>query len=86
VTWFEKHWHLKIRNGFQDTCGLLPWARDNYPSEVRKIQEKFPDDIISAPGYLRQNPVTVGDPYEIGNYVDEWGVCSKMCNEVLSVK
>ncbi len=52
---------------------VLPWAQNNYPNELKAIQEQFPPDIINAPGFYRQPPVTKGDAFEIGTYVDEWG-------------
>lgn len=52
---------------------LLPWATDHYPEEVRRIKERFPDDIVGSPGFLRQPNRVLGDPYAIGKYVDEWG-------------
>lgn len=52
---------------------VLPWAEDHYPEELHRIQQDYPDDIISAPGFLTQNPKTIGSPYDVGTYVDEWG-------------
>jgi uroporphyrinogen decarboxylase len=52
---------------------LLPWATDRYPDEVRRIKERFPDDIVGSPGFLKYPYRIVGDPYAIGMYVDEWG-------------
>lgn len=52
---------------------LLPWAQNKYPSELKKIQQQYAPDIINAPGFLKQAPVTKGDAFEIGSYVDEWG-------------
>ena len=51
----------------------LPWAFDHYPEEMKRLYEEYPDDFATAPGFLRQPPETKGDPYEIGEYVDEWG-------------
>lgn len=51
----------------------LPWAEIHYPAELARIRARFPNDIISAPGFLRQPPRTSGDPYGIGTYEDEWG-------------
>jgi hypothetical protein len=51
----------------------LPWAELYYPVELAYIRANFPDDIISAPAYLANIPSTIGNPCEIGTYVDEWG-------------
>ncbi|MCC6145918.1 MAG: methyltransferase, partial [Candidatus Hydrogenedentes bacterium] len=40
---------------------------------LRAIQHDYPDDIVSAPSFLREPPFTHGDPYGIGDYPDEWG-------------
>ncbi|MDZ7291835.1 MAG: methyltransferase [candidate division KSB1 bacterium] len=52
---------------------FLPWASERYPEELRKIQQTFPDDIVSAPAFYRTPPRTFGDRYATGVYVDEWG-------------
>jgi uroporphyrinogen-III decarboxylase len=52
---------------------ILPWAQNNYPQELARIQERFPDDIISTPGFYSLQPKTTGDAYSTGNYIDEWG-------------
>ena len=52
---------------------LLPWATDHYPQAVDRIRSEFPDDIVSAPGFCTQETKRNGDPYDIGEYVDEWG-------------
>jgi len=52
---------------------LLPWATDNHPSEVARIQRDFPNDIVHAPAVYETPPVTNGDPCKIGTYIDEWG-------------
>lgn len=51
----------------------LPWAENNYPEKFQKIKRDYPDDIISAPGFNKEFPFTQGDPYEIGQYIDDWG-------------
>jgi len=51
----------------------LPWAHTYYPADIERIRQEFPMDITSAPGYLKEEPHTQGDPYEIGTSVDEWG-------------
>jgi len=52
---------------------LLPWATDNHPAEVERIQRDFPNDIVHAPAVYGTQPVTTGDPCTIGTYIDEWG-------------
>jgi hypothetical protein len=52
---------------------VLPWAEDRFPQELDFIRKKYPDDIISAPGFLADPPKTVGTQHDIGTYVDEWG-------------
>jgi len=51
----------------------LPWANIHYPNELKSIKRKFIDDIISAPELLSKTIRTIGDPYKIGEYTDEWG-------------
>ena len=50
----------------------LPWAAQNYPAQLAKIMEDFPDDCIGAPVTFAEKPVTKGDPYQPGLYTDEW--------------
>lgn len=52
---------------------LLPWATDHYPDEVQRLRARFPDDIIGAPGFQPVAPVTQGNAYAVGTYIDEWG-------------
>jgi uroporphyrinogen decarboxylase len=52
---------------------LLPWATDTYPEAVRQIQARYPDDILNAPACLQTPLRTLGDPYQPGIYIDEWG-------------
>ena len=51
----------------------LPWASIHYPNELRKILDDFTWDFEGAPADFSQPPTTVGDPYKVGRYVDEWG-------------
>ena len=51
----------------------LPWAELHYPAELAQIRARFPNDITGAPGFLREKPITSGEQYGIGAYVDEWG-------------
>jgi hypothetical protein len=52
---------------------LLPWASERYPKEVAQIQRRFPDDIVGAPCICHEWRKTVGDWYQPGEFVDEWG-------------
>jgi len=52
---------------------LSPWATENYPKEVTKIQNNFPNDIVTSPAFYKENPKTVGDAYAPGIFIDEWG-------------
>jgi len=52
---------------------LLPWASDHYANELKQIKLRFPSDIATAPAIYKQPPEVQGDPYQIGQYVDEWG-------------
>jgi uroporphyrinogen decarboxylase len=51
----------------------LPWAREKYPREFEAIVRDFPPDIEMADAMLREPPATSGDPFQPGEYVDEWG-------------
>ena len=51
----------------------LPWTFDHFPRELEAIQEKFPDDIVNCPNLLKVPAPTKGDPFVVGQYVDEWG-------------
>ncbi|MCC6145836.1 MAG: methyltransferase, partial [Candidatus Hydrogenedentes bacterium] len=51
----------------------LPWAERHHGEALRAIQHDYPDDIVSAPSFLRETPFTRGDQYGIGEYQDEWG-------------
>jgi len=51
----------------------VPWTAQTYPDELAAIQARFPDDITWSPACLRDLLKTLGDPYEIGTYTDEWG-------------
>lgn len=52
---------------------FLPWVRKHCPQRLEQIQRDYPDDIVTAPGCYHQKPLTNGDPYAVGAYVDEWG-------------
>ncbi len=52
---------------------VLPWAESHFPEEVAALREKFSPDFITAPSVYNPSPKVKGDPYVIGEYVDEWG-------------
>ncbi len=52
---------------------LLPLAERKYPEMVDKIQQKFPDDVLSSPSCYRIDLPVQGDRHAKGTYVDEWG-------------
>ena len=52
---------------------LLPWATNNHAEKVRQIRQKYPDDFGGPPVQYADPIQTVGDPYVIGTYTDEWG-------------
>jgi hypothetical protein len=52
---------------------ILPWAEMTWPAELAAIRERFPDDIVTCPAFLREPLVTSGREYEPGLFVDEWG-------------
>ncbi len=51
---------------------LLPWATLHHKQEVHRIQQQFPDDFATS-SYFCKPVKSMGDPYAIGTYVDEWG-------------
>jgi len=51
----------------------LPWAGLNWPAELAAIRERYPDDIVTCPGFLREPLRTSGLEYEPGIFIDEWG-------------
>jgi uroporphyrinogen decarboxylase len=51
----------------------LPWAEWTWPKELAEIRARFPDDIVTAPAFLREPLRTVGEEYEPGVFIDEWG-------------
>lgn len=51
----------------------LPWAKEHYPSQLAEISARFPNDLVTAPGFRAVNLITLGDQYAVGTYIDEWG-------------
>lgn len=52
---------------------LLPWAETHHGDMIKKIQTEFEEDIVTAPVSLKKPTVTKGDPYKVGEYIDDWG-------------
>ena len=52
---------------------LLPWAETHHGDMIKKIRTEFEEDIVSAPVSLKSPTVTKGDPYKVGEYIDDWG-------------
>lgn len=55
------------------TWHTLPCVDILYPDEIAALWRDYPSDIGGAPAVYRDPPPTLGDQYEIGKYVDEWG-------------
>ncbi len=51
----------------------LPWAELHYSEQLKTIRTEFPDDLIFVPDITVKRVKTVGNEYEIGEYIDEWG-------------
>jgi len=54
----------------------LPWAESRYPAELAELRRAYPEDIVQVPAAAMRYakaPVTRGDWYAQGTYVDEWG-------------
>lgn len=51
----------------------VPWTYMNFPDEMHKLKEQYPDDIVWCPHFLKEDAGCIGDQYAIGTYVDEWG-------------
>lgn len=52
---------------------LLPWAQNHYPDDVSRINSDFPPDITGASAQWKVYPPVKGNPFEVGEYTDEWG-------------
>ena len=59
----------------------LPWANNNYGSELESILSDYPPDIVQVPDSHKiyaQKPISSGNMYEEGEEAnDEWGVVFK---------
>ncbi len=51
----------------------LPWAHLNRAGGIESILADYPMDIHRVSGGERELPPVKGNPYEAGEYVDEWG-------------
>lgn len=51
----------------------LPWAEQNLPETLAELRRRWPSDFCNAPNVYRPSSVRQGDPYDIGEAVDEWG-------------
>jgi hypothetical protein len=55
----------------------LPWAYHHHGAELEAILRDYPCDIVTVPAshkiYAKQ-PNIIGDVYEEGEFLDEWGV------------
>jgi hypothetical protein len=53
---------------------LLPWAQARYAGWAERIAREYPMDIAEAPAPAgTASAVAAGDPYALGEYVDDWG-------------
>ena len=52
---------------------VLPWAEIHHPVELAEIQNAFEWDFGRPPLILEEQLVTKGDPFTVGEFVDEWG-------------
>lgn len=52
---------------------LLPWAEAQYPDQAFKLRQEYPDDLIAAPEIYQAPLGRVGNKYQLGLYIDEWG-------------
>jgi uroporphyrinogen decarboxylase len=52
---------------------ILPWAEERFPETIARLKADFPDDIVTAPALYRVPLPVVGNRYQKGIYIDEWG-------------
>lgn len=50
----------------------LPWAENNYPEMIKKLNKDFVWDFAGCDTVYEKKTSTYGNPYEIGEYIDEW--------------
>ena len=51
----------------------LPWAANNFPEELRKIQRDFPGDFMTPDPCYKEKDISRGDGYKVGKSIDGWG-------------
>lgn len=51
----------------------LPWANEHCPEMIAQLTQDFEWDFDGPDTILKERPSTKGDPYAVGEYVDEWG-------------
>ena len=51
----------------------LPWANEHCPEMMERLSRDFEWDFDGPDTVLKEQPSTKGDPYAVGEYVDEWG-------------
>ena len=51
----------------------IQWTYTNFPNEICRLKELYPDDIVWCPRILKEDAGCIGDQYAIGTYIDEWG-------------
>lgn len=51
----------------------LPWAEKRYPEELAVLRAQYPGDIVTAPAAGMSSPCKKGDPYHVGEAIDDWG-------------
>ena len=52
---------------------MLPWTADHFPEQIKKLRQDFTWDISSPTAICTPSPLVKGDPYQVGEYVDDWG-------------
>jgi hypothetical protein len=51
----------------------LPWTEEHHADSLRQLRARFPDDIQTAPGVYHKPTEAMGERYNKGTYIDEWG-------------
>ena len=51
----------------------LPWANEHCPGMMEQLARDFEWDFDGPDTVLKEQPMTKGDAYTVGEYVDEWG-------------
>ena len=73
MTWFDRPWNSHRRRPCRARPGCCPGPRSSTRTRSGASGAEFPDDIVTSPGlYLNPLPI-VGNRYQKGVYVDEWG-------------